>query len=82
MYLPSFCALPTAYETEISSLKNKLKEVSSQLEEHEKLCQEKSIELEQMEASLEEKRAPLLGMHMKCVSYGTMQCIIYGRSTM
>ena len=78
----SFCAILTANETETSSLKNELKEVSSQLEDHEKLFQEKSIELEQMEASLREKRASLSGMLVKCtcISYSTIQCIIYGRS--
>ena len=65
--MPSFCAFPIAYETETSLLKNKLKEVSSQLEEHEKLFQAKSLEPEEMEASLREKTASLSGMHMKYI---------------
>ena len=62
----------TAYETETSSLKSELKEVNSQLQEHEKLFQAKSVELEQMKVSLREKTGSLSGMHMKCISYSTV----------
>ena len=54
--------------------------MSSQLQEDEKLSQAKSVELEQMEASLREKAASLSGTHKKCISNSTMQSIIDGRS--
>ena len=79
--IPSLYALLTAYETETSSLKNKLKEVNSQLQEHEELYQAKSVKLEKMEASLREKTASISGMDMKYISNSTIQCIIYGKST-
>ena len=72
--------LVIAYETETSSLKEKLKEVISQLQEHAKSSQAKSVELEKMEALLRQKKASLSGMHMKCIFYSTIQCNIDGRS--
>ena len=77
--MPSFCALfYTACESETSVLKIKLKEVSSQLQEHEKLSRVKSVELEQMKVSLRETAASLSGMHTKYIFYSTIQCIIDG----
>ena len=68
----SFCTLLTAYETETSFLKKELKEVNSQLQDYEILFQAKSVELEQMGASLREKEDSISGMHIKCISYHTV----------
>ena len=80
--MPSFCALLyTACESETSVLKHKLKEVSIQLQEHEKMSRAKSVQLEQMKVSLRGTAASLSGMHMKYIFYSTVHCIIDGSST-
>ena len=75
--IPSFCALLAAYETETSFLRSKLKEANSQLQEHEKLSQAKSVELEQMKESLGEKATSLSGMHVKYPCTGNSYHTVY-----
>ena len=56
-------AFLTAGETEIFFLKTELKEVNSQLQEHKRMCQAKSAELELMKVSFEEKAASVSGIY-------------------